>query len=95
MWKYRMPRTVDYVNDIGNNFYNIGNTLWYQVLIGMKILNPQVAKNELKSYNLYDDTARHLLDRNKFNNHVVKLGYDTEEFYKKELHNLYDYKKVT
>ena len=94
IWSTRMPRMEDY--STGNmKFYTLGNTLWYQVLIGMKILNPQVAKNELKSYKLYDDTARHLSERTKFNNHVVKLGYDTEEFYKKELHNLYDYKKVT
>jgi len=54
MWKYKMPRENDYINDIGNNFYNIGNTLWYQIAIGMKLLDPKLAKEELKSYHLYD-----------------------------------------
>ena len=54
MWKYKMPRENDYINDIGNNFYNIGNILWYQIAIGMKLLDPKLAKQELKSYGLYD-----------------------------------------
>ena len=54
MWKYKMPRENDYINDVGNNFYNIGNALWYQIAIGMKLLDPKLAKQELKSYGLYD-----------------------------------------
>ena len=58
MWKYKMPREVDYINDIGNNFYSIGNVLWYQVAIGMKLFDPKLAKQELKRYGLYDDTKK-------------------------------------
>ena len=58
MWKYRMPRTVDFINDIGNNFYNIGNTLWYQIAIGMNLLNADMAKKELKEYGLYEATKK-------------------------------------
>ena len=56
MWKYRMPRMIDYVNDMGNNFYNLGNNLWYQIAIGMKLLDPALAKKELQDYNLYNST---------------------------------------
>lgn len=53
IWKHRMPRTVDYINDKGNNFYAIGNTLWYQIAIGMRLLDPKIAKKELKDYGIY------------------------------------------
>ena len=36
-WKYRMPRTIDYSMK-GNNFFNLGNSLWYQICMGMNIL---------------------------------------------------------
>ena len=58
MWKYKMPREVDYINDTGNNFYSIGNVLWYQIAIGMKLFDPKLAKQELKTYGLYDDTKK-------------------------------------
>ena len=51
IWKGRMPRYVDYGR---NNFYELGNTLWYQILIGMKILDKNVALEELKSFKLLD-----------------------------------------
>ena len=53
IWKYRMPRMVDYINDKNNNFYHIGNTLWYQIAIGMRLLDPKMAKRELKDYGVY------------------------------------------
>ena len=56
MWKHRMPREVDYVSDKDNNFYSIGNTLWYQIAIGMKLLEPKLAKQELVNYNLYNES---------------------------------------
>ena len=90
-----MPRVSDYSSSNFMNFYKLGNTLWYQILIGMKILNPKVAENELKSFGLYDIAEKHFLDRTKFNEHVLELGYDTKQFYKSEINNLYDYKKVT
>jgi len=59
IWKYRMPRTVDYINDKGNNFYSIGNTLWYQIAIGMNLFDSKVAKKELTDYGLYKATKQH------------------------------------
>jgi len=55
MWKYRMPRKVDFTTDKSNHFYSIGNTLWYQIAIGMKLLDPKIAKQELEDYYMYDD----------------------------------------
>ena len=57
MWKHRMPRQVDYINDKHNNFYSIGNVLWYQIAIGMKLLDPKIAKRELKDYGIYEVSA--------------------------------------
>ena len=56
IWKHRMPREVDYINDKGNNFYSIGNVLWYQIAIGMNLLNPKIAKQELEDYGIYNMT---------------------------------------
>ena len=53
-WKYKMPRVIDYISDKNNNFYNLGNSLWYQIAIGMKSLDDKIAKEELISYGLYD-----------------------------------------
>mgnify|MGYP006889563131 CR=1 FL=1 len=55
MWKYRMPRTVDFTTDKSNHFYSIGNTLWYQIAIGMNLLDPKIARKELEDYYMYDD----------------------------------------
>ena len=82
IWKYRMPRVIDYISDKNNNFYNIGNTLYYQIAIGMKLLNSDTAKQELKNYNLYDKTKKHvnLLEENL--KKVFPLFTTTNEYYK-------------
>ena len=54
MWKHKMPRVVDYVVGKGNNFFNIGNVLWYQIGIGMKYFDPKIAKKELRDYGEYE-----------------------------------------
>jgi tryptophan halogenase len=94
MWSVRMPRVSDYSSSNHMDFYKLGNTLWYQVLIGMKILNPKVAENELKSYNLYDRAEKELVERNKFNRHILPFGENTNDFYKNKINNLYNYRKV-
>ena len=93
-WKSRMPRVVDYSSSNYMNFYKLGNTLWYQVLLGMKILNPTVAENELKSFRLWDIAKKDLENRSNFNKHVVNLGCNAENFYKSELGNLHSYKRI-
>ena len=60
----------------------------------MKILNPKVAENELKSYRLYDMAEKELVERNKFNRHILPFGVNTNDFYKNKINNLYEYRKV-
>lgn len=82
MWKHRMPREVDYINDKGNNFYNIGNTLYYQIAIGMNLLNPKIAKKELQDYGIYDLTKQHYQRVCKEINNEIHLTPKTNEYYK-------------
>jgi hypothetical protein len=82
MWKHRMPREVDYINDKGNNFYSIGNVLWYQIAIGMNLLNPKIAKQELQDYNLFDLTKSHYQKVTKTVNEYIPKCIKTNEYYK-------------
>jgi len=82
MWKHRMPREVDYINDKGNNFYSIGNTLYYQIAIGMKLLNPKVAKQELKDYGIYDKVKQTYEQVNKMVENHLDTFIKTNEYYK-------------
>ena len=81
MWKYRMPRIVDYITDKGNNFYNIGNTLWYQIGIGMNYFDPKIAKKELQDYGIYDLTKQHYQRVCKEVNNAISLTPKTNEYY--------------
>ena len=82
MWKHRMPRKVDYINDKHNNFYSIGNVLWYQIAIGMKLLNPKIAKRELKDYGIYKPSAeQYKLITSQIEKHLEAFT-TTDEYYK-------------
>ena len=79
IWKGRMPRYADYGR---NNFYELGNTLWYQILIGMKILDKNVALEELKSFKLLD-YAKELQENSlTINNKYYNQLLSNKEFYK-------------
>jgi tryptophan halogenase len=79
-WKYRMPRTVDYSKK--NNFYpSIGNSLWYQICMGMNILNSEVAKKELIYYNLYEKAKIDLQKIKEYADFHIKNLKTTNEFY--------------
>jgi thioredoxin reductase len=80
-WKHKMPRLIDYVSDKNNNFYNIGNSLWYQIAIGMKALDPKLAKEELVDYGLYDYIkGKHAVITNNITQALPNL-VNTNEFY--------------
>ena len=83
LWKYRMPRVVDYISDKNNNFYHIGNVLWYQIAIGMKTLSPTLAKKELLDYNLYDYSYNKFLEVTNFVKDKVNKSITTNEYYSK------------
>jgi hypothetical protein len=76
-----MPRLIDYVSDKNNNFYNIGNSLWYQIAIGMKALDPKLAKEELVDYGLYDYIkGKHTIITNNITQALPNL-VNTNEYY--------------
>ena len=81
MWKHRMPRVVDYINDKQNNFYSIGNVLWYQIAIGMKLFDSKLAKKELVEYGLYNRTKEHYKELSKTVNEKIKEFVKTNDYY--------------
>jgi len=83
LWKYRMPRVVDYITDKNNNFYSIGNVLWYQIAIGMKLLDPKLAKQELKEYHLYDYAKEKYDIISKQVSELMPKFVDTNEYFNK------------
>jgi tryptophan halogenase len=94
LWKTRMPRANDYTHGDFANFYNLGNTLWYQILIGMNLLDSELAKNELISWNLYNTAEHHYNERLLFNKFVINKAYSTNDFYKNQIDYLDDFQKV-
>ena len=78
-----MPRIVDY--NFGykdNNYYSLGNTLWYQIGLGMKLFNPELAKRELKEYGLYEDTGKDYRQMKIEINKTLPYLYSTNTYYK-------------
>ena len=94
VWKTRMPRTTDYKGRLNENFYDLGNTLWMQVMIGMKMLDPEIALQELKDFHLYDIAEQHYKFRTEQTKLILSKSLSTNDFYKKELHNLNQYHRV-
>jgi hypothetical protein len=94
VWKTRMPRTTDYKGRLNDNFYDLGNTLWMQVMIGMKMLDPKIALQELKDFHLYDIAEQHYKFRTEQTKLILSKSLSTKDFYKKELHNLNQYHRV-
>ena len=78
IWKSRMPRYADYGI---NNFYELGNTLWYQILIGMKILNKDVALKELESFKLLNYAEELYANTMDLNNQYFKNLISNQEYY--------------
>ena len=54
IWKCRMPRVTDFKIGKSNDFHAMGNPLWYNIAIGMNMLDPLIASQELHDYGIYD-----------------------------------------
>jgi hypothetical protein len=80
LWKIRMPRMVDYTFSHSNN-YSLGNTLWYQIGLGMKLFNPKLAKQELMEYGLYYDTRKDYEEMKIKLKKVLPQLYLTNDYY--------------
>ena len=88
VWKTRMPRTTDYKGRLNDNFYDLGNTLWMQVLIGMKLLDPKIANDELNQFGLDELAKIHYEIRKNQTEKILSISLSNNDFYKKELNNL-------
>lgn len=93
-WKHRLPRTVDYKSKLGDSFYHLGNTLWLQILMGMKILDSDMAKKELEQFDMYKYSENRYKAITNIENYCVNKAIENNSFYKEELNNLKEYKKV-
>ena len=94
IWENRMPREVDYLGGLSNGFYYFGNTLWYQILIGMKILKQDIAKKELESFDLLR-YAEEIFDfRKNYTKQIMNKCFQNNYFYQNELKKLNTYSKV-
>lgn len=82
LWKTRMPRTSDYKGGLNNSFYHLGNTLWLQILHGMKLLDSDIAKTELNDFNLYNHADRMYDLRNKFDEYILEKSTMNNDYYK-------------
>jgi hypothetical protein len=95
VWKTRMPRTTDYKGRLNDNFYDLGNTLWMQILIGMKLLDPKIAADELQQFNLDKMAEAHYEIRRKQDEIFLSMSVSNNDFYKKELANLNLYNQIS
>lgn len=93
IWKKRMPRLVDYKGNLNDNFYHLGNTLWMQILIGMDLLDSEVARNDLEDFELYENAEIDYHKRKEFAKHILTISLTNNDFYKHELKNYEQYKK--
>ena len=91
-----MPRINDYnaKSDHGGNFFGLGNSLWYNVLMGMHLLDPEVAEKELKGFGLLEHSEYAFKLRKEFVNWIIDNSSTTNNFYKNHLNNLDEYKRV-
>ena len=80
IWKHRMPRHEDYQSP---NFYGLGNVLWYQIAIGMKLLSPNLAKKELMDYGLYEDIKKYYASLQNNIKNILSTLPSTNSYYER------------
>ena len=85
IWKYRMPRQEDYQSPgLGTTyFYGLGNVLWYQIAIGMKLLNSKIARQELMNYGLYKQIENHYTALKKNVKNIMPTQITTNAYYER------------
>jgi tryptophan halogenase len=94
IWKYRMPRAIDYKTTVRENFYDLGNTLWYQILHGMHLLNPTVASKELEDFNLTTIAKNDYIIRQSLNQKSLSISIDNNDFYLQYLNKIDQFSKI-
>lgn len=87
MWKYKMPRGDDYHNGKRESLMSLGNVLWYQTAIGMKILDPEVARKELEYFGLNPIIEQDMKHFKDMSDYILPKMMCTDEYYKTILNN--------
>lgn len=83
LWKTRMPRLYDYSDGTMQNFLALGNSLWYQIGLGMDIFEPKLAEEELKYYRL-EEIAKNDLERSKkFSEYCIARSFTAKDYYER------------
>jgi tryptophan halogenase len=81
LWKTRMPRLYDYSDGTMQNFLALGNSLWYQVGLGMDLFDSDLAKQELDYYRLTDLAKSDLEQAKKFSDYCIARSLSTKDYY--------------
>lgn len=82
LWKIRLPRNDDYHNGKKGSLLTLGNILWYQTAIGMKLLDPKLAQQELDYFGLNDVVKHDMKHYTELSDYMLPKLMDTDEFYK-------------
>jgi hypothetical protein len=81
LWKTRMPRLYDYSDGTMQNFLALGNSLWYQVGLGMDLFDSDLAKQELEYYRLTNLAESDLEQAKKFSDYCIARSLSTKDYY--------------
>lgn len=82
MWQTRMPRLYDYSDGTMQNYLALGNSLWYQIGLGMEIFNPELAAAELRYYGLEKHAKTTIKAAKDFSDYILPRSMSTTDFYK-------------
>lgn len=81
LWKTRMPRLYDYSDGTMQNYLALGNSLWYQVGLGMELFDPELAKAELEYYRLTPLAEFDLQEAKSFSEYWIARSMSTKDYY--------------
>lgn len=87
VWKQKLPRPDDYHNGRRDSMMGLGNVLIYQTAIGMKLLDPELARKELDYYQLNEVIQNDMDYFKRLSAYVVPRMMSADEYYKKVLNN--------
>ena len=82
LWKTRMPRIQDFSDGPMINFLGLGNALWYQVAMGMHILDSDLAQKELEYYGLLSLAEKEFKDAVNVADYLTSRSMPAKDFYK-------------
>lgn len=94
IWKHRMPRINDYQGGLYNKFYQLGNTLWYQILIGMNLLDKKIAEKELNDFRLMQYAEDRHYKKINIAKWIIDNSIDSEKLYSDINYYFNNYEKL-